>query len=70
MAADQPKDWRKLCEAVTNEMDPDRFMELVVELNNALDEKDRRRNDVFTDEDVFRDKQARMRRSSAADCGW
>ena len=69
MAADQQKDWRTLCEAVAKETDPDRFMELVIELNNALDEKDRRRNDVISDEDVLREKQARMR-SSAAECGW
>ena len=70
MAADQRKDWRKLCEAVTKETDPDRFMALVIELNNALDERERRRNDVFPEEGVFHDGQARMPRSSAAECGW
>jgi hypothetical protein len=70
MAADQRKDWRKLCEAVAKETDPDRFMALVIELNNALDERERRRNDVFPAEGVFHDEQARMPRSSAAECGW
>jgi hypothetical protein len=70
MAADQRKDWRKLCEAVVKETDPDRFMALVIELNNALDEKERRRNDVFPDGDALHDEQARMHRSSAAECAW
>jgi hypothetical protein len=70
MAADHGKDWRKLCEAVVKETDPDRFMALVIELNNALDEKERRRNDVFPDEDALHDERARMHRSSAAECAW
>jgi len=69
MAADQRKDWRKLCEAVVKETDPDRFMALVIELNQALDERDRRRNDVFRDENVLHE-QGRMPRSSAAECAW
>lgn len=70
MAADHGKDWRKLCEAVVKETDPDRFMALVIELNNALDEKERRRNDVFADEDDVHDEQVRMPRSSAAECAF
>lgn len=58
--ADQPKDWRTLCEAVAKETDPDRFMELVIELNNALDERERRRDSIFHNEP------AGVRRSSSA----
>jgi hypothetical protein len=34
--------WRILCEVTTNEKDPDRFMELVKQLNRVLDEKEAR----------------------------
>jgi hypothetical protein len=47
MSADHGKDWRTLCEAVAKETDPDRFMALVIELNNALDERERRRDGIL-----------------------
>jgi hypothetical protein len=34
-----PSDWRVLCELVSKEQDPDRLMELVRRLNDALDKK-------------------------------
>ncbi len=43
MAQDQPKDWRKLCEAAAKEEDPDKLMELVAQINIALDESERKR---------------------------
>jgi hypothetical protein len=43
---DQSSDWRKLCEAAAKERDPDKFMALIIELNNALEERERRRDDV------------------------
>jgi hypothetical protein len=43
---DQSSDWRELCEAAAKEHDPDKFMALIIELNNALEERERRRDDV------------------------
>jgi hypothetical protein len=34
------KDWRKLCKAAANELDPSKLMELVSEIIAALDEHD------------------------------
>jgi hypothetical protein len=45
MATNHPKDWRQLCAAVVEERDPERFLALVIELNDALDERERRRRD-------------------------
>ena len=42
MAVDQPKDWRRLCEAATKEEDPAKLMALVAEINVALDERHRK----------------------------
>ena len=39
MVANQPKDWRKLCEAASKEEDPDKLMLLVSEIIKALDER-------------------------------
>jgi hypothetical protein len=35
MAANQPKDWRKLCEAAAKEENPHKLMELVSEINKG-----------------------------------
>jgi len=40
------KDWREICEAAANEPDPIRLMELIVELNRALDEHDKKRHEM------------------------
>ena len=42
MQGENGEHWRTLCEQVTNEKDPDKFMELVLELNRMLDEKEAR----------------------------
>lgn len=62
MAANQPKDWRKLCEAAAKEEDPNKLMELVSEINKALDERDLKR------EGVFRNEEDGMASSSASEC--
>lgn len=59
MSADHGKDWRALCEAVAKETDPARFMELVIELNDALDARERRRDGILHHE------QAHVPKSSA-----
>ena len=51
MAATQPKDWRKLCEAAAKEEDSHKLMELVSEINKALDERDLKREGVFRNEE-------------------
>jgi hypothetical protein len=69
--SDQPKDWRKLCEAAAQETDPDKFLSLVIELNKALEERERRRNGVLRNQnDVFRDRRDRTPRFSAGECAW
>jgi hypothetical protein len=40
---DRTKDWRELCKAASKEPDPAKLMELIAELNGALDERDKRR---------------------------
>ena len=40
---DRTKDWRELCKAAANEMDPERLLDLIVEINKALDERDQKR---------------------------
>ncbi len=62
MAANQPKDWRKLCEAAAKEEDPHKLMELASEINKALDERDLKR------EDLLRNEEDGMASSSASEC--
>ena len=38
------KDWRELAEQARNEKDPKRLMELIEELNRALDRRNERHN--------------------------
>jgi hypothetical protein len=40
---DRTKDWRELCKAASKELDPAKLMDLIAELNRALDERDKRR---------------------------
>jgi hypothetical protein len=69
--SDQPKDWRKLCEAAAQETDPDKLLSLVIELNKVLDEREPRRDGILRDRnDVFRDRTDRTPRSSAGECAW
>ncbi len=51
MNQDRPKDkdWRELCKAAANEPDPDKLMDLIVELNKVLDERETKRK---TQEDI------------------
>jgi len=44
MDQDGVKDWRELCKAAANELDPNRLMALAAEINRALDERDKKRN--------------------------
>jgi len=43
MDQDRPKDWRELCKAAATELDPAKLMNLVAEINRALDERDQKR---------------------------
>ena len=36
----QPSDWRHLAEQASNEMDPQKMMEIVIELNRALEKRE------------------------------
>jgi hypothetical protein len=44
MDQDRVKDWRELCKAAANEVDPKKLMALIAEITRALDERDERRN--------------------------
>ena len=44
MDQDRVKDWRELCQAAANELDPKKLMALIAEITRALDERDERRN--------------------------
>lgn len=46
MNAKTPRDWRELCRRAAEEMDPDKLMELVVEINQCLDEHIKKRKGV------------------------
>ena len=50
MAPDRPKDWRKLCEAAAKEKDPDKLMALIIELNEALEQRDHSHNASLEEE--------------------
>jgi hypothetical protein len=63
MAANQPKDWRELCEAASKENDPNKLMELVSEINKALDKRG------LKSEGVFRSEKDRLSEPSAGECG-
>jgi hypothetical protein len=39
---DRTKDWRELCKAAATETDPNKFMDLIAQINNTLDELDRK----------------------------
>jgi len=43
MDQDRTKDWRELCSAAANEVDPAKLMNLIAELTKALDERDKKR---------------------------
>jgi hypothetical protein len=43
MDQDRTRDWRELCSAAANELDPAKLMDLIAELTKALDERDEKR---------------------------
>jgi hypothetical protein len=43
MDQDRVKDWRELCKAAANELDPKKLMALIAEITRALDERDKKR---------------------------
>ncbi len=47
MDQDRNEDWRELCKAAANELDPTKLMNLITELNRALEKcaQKRRNND-------------------------
>ena len=43
MDRDQPKDWRELCKAAAQELDPAKLTDIIAQLIKSLDERDRNR---------------------------
>lgn len=43
MDRDQAKDWRELCKAAAQELDPAKLTDIIAELIKSLDERDRNR---------------------------
>jgi hypothetical protein len=50
MDQDFAKDWRQLCKAAANELDPNKLMALIAEITVALDERDKKRNIAIKNE--------------------
>jgi uncharacterized coiled-coil protein SlyX len=46
MRENNPKDWRELCRKAQQELDPDKLMDIIVEINRALDEQARKRREI------------------------
>jgi hypothetical protein len=42
-----PNDWRELCRKAAEEPDPEKFMDLIMEINRALDEHVKKRKGNF-----------------------
>jgi hypothetical protein len=63
MSQKGPRDWRELCRQAAEEPDPEKLMDLIVELNRALDEHNKKRKGAFEN---TRDKE-QSSRSSAMD---
>jgi hypothetical protein len=49
MSRNNPKDWRELCRKAQEELDPDKLMDLIVEINKALDEHDKKQREIVDD---------------------
>jgi len=62
MTQKSPRDWRELCKQAAEEVDPEKLMDLIVELNRALDEHNKKRKGIF--ENIKDDQSSR---SSAMD---
>ena len=43
MDSDRTRDWRELCKAAANELDPEKLMQIIAELTKALEERDKDR---------------------------
>ena len=42
MSDSTPQDWRELCRRAAQELDPEKLLDLVVQINEALDEHARK----------------------------
>jgi hypothetical protein len=51
MDQDRKKDWRELCKAAANELDPAKLMDIIAELTRALDQHEKRPVTVREDTD-------------------
>lgn len=43
-ANDRDASWRELCERASKEMDPEKLLDLVLQISHALDERERKRS--------------------------
>jgi hypothetical protein len=64
MSQNNPKDWRELCRKAAEEFDPDKLMDLIVELNQVLDEQVRKRKGM-TDDATASDAEAESKQFAA-----
>ena len=69
MDRDHTKDWREICKAAANEPDPEKLMDLIIELTKALDERDKKRRNVTGENPDENDGRNRSLRSHPA-VGW
>ena len=66
MDPERTKDWRELCKAAANELDPEKLMHLIAELTRALDERDKDRMLPRKSLDDGNSRQSRLLRSEPA----
>jgi len=66
MDRDQTKDWRELCKAAAQELDPVKLTEIIAELIKTLDERDRKRRNTTGENPGDHDSGSRSLRSEPA----
>lgn len=59
MDRDRSKDWQELCKAAANEQDPEKLMDLIFQLNQALEERQKNERKRRTDDGNATDKNCR-----------
>jgi hypothetical protein len=66
MNRDQTKDWRELCKAAAQELDPAKLTDIIAELIKTLDERDRKRRNTTGENAGDNDGGSRSLRSEPA----
>ena len=63
MSDNTPKDWRELCRRAAQELDPEKLLDLIVQINKALDERAKKQRDnIDPTSDLDRETEAHPKR--------